>query len=79
MSIIDASTREAGIAQAVRQLRPDGQGVSVRLEDASFDDTVKWLGRLHSQHGIAVNHFTMERLARAGRINASVMLTAGGE
>jgi type II secretory pathway component PulM len=35
---------------------------------------LRWLGQLHSKHGINVSHFTMERLAEAGRVNASVML-----
>lgn len=77
MGVIDASTRQAGLAQSVRQLRPDEQGVSVRLENAVFDDMLRWLSRLYGQHGIAVTHFTMERLSQPGRVNASVMLSGG--
>lgn len=78
MTVIDDSAREAGISSAVRQLRPDGNGVSVRLEEIGFDAVIKWLSSLHTQHGISVNHFSMERLAQTGQINANVLLAYGG-
>lgn len=75
MGRIDASARVAGIAPAIRQLRPDPQGVTVRLENASFDDTLRWLGDLYREQGIQVTTFTMERLPEVGRINVSVSLS----
>lgn len=76
MSIIDDSTRNAGIANAVRQLRPDEIGVSVRLEDVGFDAMLKWLSFLHSHYNITVNHFSMDRLSRSGHINANIILVS---
>ncbi|MFU8836723.1 MAG: type II secretion system protein GspM [Thiohalomonadaceae bacterium] len=77
MGLIDASARSAGIGAAIRQIRPDAQGATVRLENANFDDTMRWLGQLSSERGIQVSQFTMERLSEAGRINASVQLSGG--
>jgi len=77
MSTIDASARSTGLSGAIKQLRPEGQGVKVRLEEAAFDDMLRWLGQLSSRHGIAVSGLVMERLPQAGRVNASVVL--GGE
>lgn len=75
MGVIDASARRAGLSGAVRQLRPDPQGVTVRLENAGFDETLSWLGQLHREQGVVVATFTMERLPQPGRINASVSLS----
>jgi general secretion pathway protein M len=77
MSVIDASARSTGLSGAIKQLRPDGQGVKVRLEEAAFDDMLRWLGQLNSRHGIPVTALVMERLSQPGRVNASVVL--GGE
>lgn len=77
MSLIDASARSTGLSGAIKQLRPEGQGVKVRLEEAAFDDMLRWLGQLNSHHGIHVSGLVMERLPQPGRVNASVVL--GGE
>lgn len=77
MSTIDASARSTNLSGAIKQLKPEGQGVKVRLEDASFDDMLRWLGQLNHRHGIAVSGLVMERLPQAGKVNASVVL--GGE
>jgi general secretion pathway protein M len=77
MSVIDASARSVGLSGAIKQLRPEGQGVKVRLEGAAFDDMLRWLGQLNTKQGIPVGGLVMERLPEAGRVNASVVL--GGE
>ncbi len=77
MSVIDASARSVGLAGAIKQLRPEGQGVKVRLEGAAFDDMLRWLGQLNNRQGIPVSGLVMERLPEVGRVNASVVL--GGE
>ncbi len=74
MGLVDSSARAAGIGSAIRQVRPDNQGVSVRLENAPFDDTLRWLGGLYREQAIRVDSFTMERLPESGRVNASVSL-----
>lgn len=74
MSVIDASARSTGLSGALKQLRPEGQGVKVRLEEAAFDDMLRWLDQLNSQHGIQVNGLVMERLPQTGKVNASVVL-----
>jgi len=76
MSLIDASARNTGLSGAIKQLRPEGQGVKVRLESAAFDDMLRWLGQLNMRHGIQVNGLVMERLPQSGRVNASVVLGA---
>ena len=77
MSLIDSRARSTGLAGAIKQIRPEGQGVKVRLEQAAFDDMLRWLDELSRNHGVSVSGLVMERLPQPGRINASVALEGG--
>jgi type II secretory pathway component PulM len=49
----------------------------VWLEDAAFDQVVKWLGVISSTYGIGIDSATMERVAGSvGKINARLTLQA---
>jgi len=77
MSLIDASARSTGLSGAIKQIRPEGQGVKVRLEEVVFDDMLRWLDQLQRNHGVSLGSLVMERLAQPGRVNASVSLEGG--
>jgi general secretion pathway protein M len=77
MSLIDASARSTGLSGAIKQIRPEGQGVKVRLEEVAFDDMLRWLDQLQRNHGVGLGSLVMERLAQPGRVNASVTLEGG--
>lgn len=77
MSLVDASARSTGLSGAIKQIRPEGQGVKVRLEEVVFDDMLRWLEQLKSKQGVNVSSLVMERLSVPGRVNASVTLEAG--
>jgi type II secretory pathway component PulM len=73
--IVDRTTRDSGLAMALRGTEPAGQtGVRVRFEGASFDSTVAWLLRLQREYGVAVQAASFERGGAAGLVNASVTL-----
>lgn len=74
MSQVDASARSTGLSGAIKEIKPEGQGVKVRLEQVSFDDMLRWLEQLNSKQGVAVSSLVMERLSEPGRVNASVVL-----
>ena len=77
MSLVDSSARSAGLGGAVKQIKPESQGVKVRLEQVDFDGMLRWFEQLGGQHGVSVSGLVMERLPQPGRVNASV--TLGGE
>lgn len=74
MSLIDSSARSTGLSGAIKQIKPEGQGVKVRLEQVGFDDMLRWFEQLSSKHGVRVDGLVMERLPQPGRVNASVTL-----
>lgn len=78
LSLVDASAKQNGLGEALKQLKPDGgNGVRLRFEQAGFDDMLRWLGRLGAEQGVAVSSLTMERLEQPGRVNATVVLERG--
>lgn len=77
LSLVDASAKRNGLGGALKQVKPEGDGVRLRFEQTAFDDMVRWLGRLGSEQGIGVTTLTMERLPASGQVNATVVVEAG--
>ena len=76
--VIDRSAHEAGLGNSVTGQTPDGErGIRVRLENAPFDSIVVWLGNLQQRQGITVDAATIDRAAKPGLVNASLVLTRG--
>ena len=73
--IVDRVARESGLANAVSQVAPTGQGqLQATLREAAFDNMVAWLARLRQQHGIAVVGINVSASSKPGVVNASVQL-----
>ena len=76
--LIDRTGREAGLGGAIRDQSPSGEhGLRLRLEAASFDALVAWLGNLQQQYGVKVEAATVDAAAAPGLVNASLTLTHG--
>ncbi|MEM1438790.1 MAG: type II secretion system protein GspM [Pseudomonadota bacterium] len=76
MTLLVATTvREAGLGNAYRSSSPFGNdGLRVSLENASFDQTIEWLGRLQSECGIEVDSGSFTNRTDPGRVDASIAL-----
>ena len=72
--LVDRTAREAGLGGALRDQSPNGQGVRLRVEGASFDAMVAWLGTLQSQYGVAIEAAMVDGVSPGG-VNASLTLT----
>ena len=78
VTIIDRTTRDAGLAQNLRGADPSGiGGVRVRLEGAGFDSLVAWLLRMQREYGLRVQSATLEKTDTPGRVNANFALVPG--
>ncbi len=77
LSLVDSSAKKNGLGGALKQVKPEGEGVRLRFEQAGFDDMVRWLGRLGSEQGVGVTTLTLERLPEVGKVNATVVLERG--
>lgn len=73
--IVDRTTREAGLASALKRNQPVGaNGIRVRFEDASFDQIATWMGVLHTRFGIEIESAAFEALEQRGKVQASLTL-----
>ncbi|ADH86928.1 type II secretion system protein GspM [Desulfurivibrio alkaliphilus] len=82
LAAIDSSAREFGLGRAMQRVEPgDGGEVRVWLEDAVFDDLLRWLDRLGRGHGIEAVEVVVEpaRGGRAARVNARLTLIRDAE
>jgi general secretion pathway protein M len=70
--LVDRVGREAGLGSALRGTQPNGTGVRVQLEAASFDTLVSWLATLDERYGLAIESITVDRTAQPGTVNASI-------
>jgi general secretion pathway protein M len=76
--IVDRSTREIGLASALKRNEPLGaSGIRVRFENASFNQVMSWLGLLNSQYGIEIESAAFESTSDIGKIQASLTLQRG--
>ena len=76
--IVDRSTRETGLAGALKRNQPAGDsGIRVRLENASFNQVMGWLGLLHSNYGIEIESAAFETTDQPGQVQASLTLQRG--
>jgi general secretion pathway protein M len=70
--LVDRVGREAGLGPALRGTQPEGDGIRVQLEGASFDTLVGWLATLDERYGVAMDAMTIDRAAKPGEVNASI-------
>ncbi len=78
--LIDRTSRQAGLASALTAQTPNGEhGMRVRLEGANFDSVIVWLSSLQQQFGVSVESASIDRTDKSGLVNASLVLTRGGQ
>lgn len=73
--LIDRSARECGLGTSLTGQTPNGDmGIRVRLESAAFDVLVECLGKLQQAHSVSIESATIDRTAKPGLVNASLVL-----
>ena len=78
--LIDRTARQSGLAGALTGQTPNGEhGIRVRLENASFDSLIVWLGTLQQQFGVTVETANIDRTDKSGVVNANFVLTRAGQ
>jgi len=76
LAAIDSSARQLGLDQAMQRVEPvGGREVRVWLENAVFDDLLRWLVQLETGHGIQVAEIVVEPGRTAsGLVNSRLTL-----
>jgi general secretion pathway protein M len=75
--VVDRTARQAGLERALVGSQPSGDGgLSVRLEQTSFDGLVAWIAQLRESYGVRVDSAVVETGTAAGTVNSSLVLHA---
>jgi general secretion pathway protein M len=80
IAVIDTSARESGLGAALNSSEPNGPGaLRIRLDKASFDTLVAWLGKLSQQNGIHVEQGNIDAAGPPGLVNAGIVLRTASQ
>lgn len=80
LTLVEKTANDAGLKRHVARVEPQGRdGVRIWLEDAPFDELVRWLGRLRSENGLLVENLSADRPEAPGRVNARLLLRRSGQ
>lgn len=75
--LINQSTTRLKLA--VSRLQPNSRGeIQVRLENAAFDDVLKWLHEMEYREGLLVREVSITQAGSTGRVNATVRMAQAG-
>jgi general secretion pathway protein M len=75
MAVIDQTAKQEKLAGKLKRIEPDGEnGAKVWVDEAPFDDIMRWLYLLESKHTIRATAFSAESLAGAGFVKARLTL-----
>ena len=75
LNVIVDQTRSRYRLAATNTQQVGPQQLRVRLEDAKFDDLVRWLGELRANYGIAIDTAAVNQTDVRGTTNASLTLS----
>ena len=53
----------------LKRFEPDGDGLRIWLEDAVFDDAIRWLEELNQKHNIQIKQINVERSEASGLVD----------
>jgi general secretion pathway protein M len=75
LALVDQTARRSQLGPALKRVEPKGSDeVRVRLEQAAFDDVMKWLTQLQRTNGISVDSVSLEKDDSPGRVSATLTL-----
>ena len=75
LAVVDQAAKQAQLGNAVKRVQPEGQDtVRVNLDQASFDDVVRWLDSLVRNYGVGIVDISIDRQDAAGHVNVRVTL-----
>ncbi|NOY61986.1 MAG: type II secretion system protein M [Gammaproteobacteria bacterium] len=77
LTLIDQTAKSGKLGSALKRVEPSGSDkVRIRLQEASFDDMVRWLTRIKRDYGITVISTSIDSNAdgSGGRVNVRLTL-----
>ena len=77
MTVINESTTRLQLL--VSRLQPNSRGeIQVRLENATFDNVLRWLHEMEYREGLLVRELSVTQTGTVGRVNVTVRIAQAG-
>ncbi|MBF0470007.1 MAG: type II secretion system protein M [Gammaproteobacteria bacterium] len=73
LSLIDRTARQQGLAEAIKRIQPEGEGVQIWFEDAPYRLLAQWLEGLSRQQ-VEIEAAVIDKSERAGRVKARLVV-----
>ena len=75
LSAVDQASKDGVLGKPLSRVNPDGDNqVRVWVEDAQFDNVVRWMDDLQNRYGVHIDNVAVERRSTAGTVNARMTL-----
>lgn len=75
MALIDQTAKQEKLGGKLKRIEPDGEnGAKVWVEEAPFDDIMRWVALLESKYAIRATAFSAESLAGSGFVKVRLTL-----
>ena len=75
LALVDQMARRSKLGPALKRVEPKGTNeVRVRLENASFDDVMKWLTQLQKTRSVGVESISLDKEDQPGLVSATLTL-----
>jgi general secretion pathway protein M len=80
LTLVDQTARSENLGPALRRVEPEASSdkvVRVMMEQAPFDDVIRWLQTIKQRNGVNVVSITFDKQPISGMVNVRMTLTGG--
>ena len=77
LSLVDSTAKAGKLGKSLKRVQPDGdQKVRVWLEEANFDDVIRWLTALETRQGVRIVSTVFQARENAGQVDVRLVFEA---
>ena len=76
ISAVETTATQRNLRSALKRIEPQGSDkIAIDIDNAAFDDIIRWIGELQTRYGATVSQFSAARGDDPGRIEGRLVLT----
>jgi len=80
LALVDQTAKRSKLSSAIKRVEPEGnEGVRIWLEQAPFDNVLRWLVKIQKSDGVEVSRISIEQQDSTGIVNTRISLKRGGK
>ncbi len=76
ISAVETTATQRNLRGNLKRIEPQGSDkIAIDIDNAAFDDIIRWIGELQTRYGASVSQFSASRGDEPGRIEGRLVLT----